>query len=59
MALRWRDNEHDGVSNHQPHDYLLNRFIQGQIKEIIKAERHWSLWGDFTGDRWIPRTKGQ
>ena len=23
--LQWRHNERDGVSNHQPHDYLLNR----------------------------------
>ena len=23
-ALQWRHNEHDGVSNHQPHDCLLN-----------------------------------
>ena len=30
-----------------------------QIKENIKAPRHWSLWGEFTGHRWIPRTKGQ
>ena len=28
-------------------------------QEIIKAPRHWPLWGEFTGDRWIPRTKGQ
>ena len=34
-------------------------FIQAQIKENIKAPRHWSLCGEFTGDRWIPRTKGQ
>ena len=34
-------------------------FIQEQIKENIKAPRHWSLLGEFTGDRWIPRTKGQ
>ena len=34
-------------------------FIQAQIKENTKAPRHWSLWGEFTGDRWIPRTKGQ
>ena len=32
-------------------------FIQAQIKENIKAPRHWLLWGDFTGDRWIPHTK--
>ena len=23
----------------------------------IKARRLWPLWGEFTGDRWIPRTK--
>ena len=34
-------------------------FVQTQIKENIKAPRHWPLWGEFTGDRWIPRTKGQ
>ena len=25
----------------------------------IKSSRHWPLWGEFTGDRWIPHTKGQ
>ena len=34
-------------------------FIRVQIKENIKAPRHWLLRGEFTGDRWIPRTKGQ
>ena len=34
-------------------------FSQAQIKENIKAPRHWPLCGKFTGDRWIPRTKGQ
>ena len=24
-----------------------------------KAPRHWPLCGEFTGDRWIPRTNGQ
>ena len=33
--------------------------IQTQIKEIIKAPRHWPLCEDFTGDWWIPRTNGQ
>ena len=33
--------------------------IQTQIKENIKAPRHWPLFGEFTGDRWIPRTNGQ
>ena len=31
----------------------------GAMKENIKAPRHWHLWGEFTGDWWIPRTKGQ
>ena len=28
-------------------------------KENIKAPRHWPLCGEFTGDRWIPRTNGK
>ena len=27
-------------------------------KKNIKAPRHWPLCGEFTGDRWIPRTDG-
>ena len=60
-TCHWGHNERDGVSNHQLHDSLLNSllFIQEQIKENIKAPRHWPLWGEFTDDRWIPLTKGQ
>ena len=32
-------------------------FIQAQIKENIKAVRHWPLCVEITGDRWIPLTK--
>ena len=28
-------------------------------RKKIKAPRPWSLWGEFTGDRWIHRTNGQ
>ena len=49
----------DSTSNHQPHDFLLNRLFKAQIKENIKAQCHWPLWGEFTRDRWIPRTKGR
>ena len=28
-------------------------------QENIKAPRRWPLCGEFTGDRWIPRTNGQ
>ena len=34
-------------------------FVHVQIKENIKAPRHWPLWGKFTGHRRIPRTRGQ
>ena len=33
-------------------------FVQAQIKENIKAPRHWPLWGESTGDRWISPHKG-
>ena len=58
-TLQWRPNGHDGVSNHQPHDCLLNRLFKSQIKENIKDPPHWSLCGKFTGHRWIPYTKSQ
>ena len=38
---------------------VTQSFIQAHTKENIKALRHWPLWGEFTGDRLIPRTKGQ
>ena len=56
FSLQWRHNGRDGVSNHQPHNCVLD---QADIKENIKALCHWPLWGEFTGDQWIPRTKGQ
>ena len=58
-TLQWRHNDQDGVSNHQPRGLFTQPFIQTQIKENIKAPRHWPLCGELTGDRWIPRTKGQ
>ena len=48
-TLQLRHNERGGVSNHHPHDCLLNRFIQVQVKENIKGPRHWPLWWEFTG----------
>ena len=50
--VRWR-------LNHRSLGGLLNRFVQAQINENIKAPHHWPLWVEFTGDRWIPLTKGQ
>ena len=38
---------------------FIQSFIRAEIKENIKAPRHWPLCGEFTGDWWIPPTKGQ
>ena len=43
---QWRHNGRDGVSNHQPHDCLLNRLFKRIWK---KASRHWTLCG-VTGE---------
>ena len=53
QSLQWRHNERDGVSNHQPHDCLLNRLFRYRSKKASKLR--------VTGlcDRWIPRTEGQ
>ena len=34
--LQWRQNEQDGVSNHQPHDCLLNRLLGRRSKKASK-----------------------
>ena len=54
-SLLWRHNGHDGVSNHQPHDCLLNRLFRRRSKKTSKLR----VTGLCAGDRWIPRTNGQ
>ena len=36
MSLRWRHNDHAGVSNHQPHGCLLNRLYRRTSKKTSK-----------------------
>ena len=36
LPLHWRHNDHDGVSNHQPHDCLLNRLFRRRLKKTSK-----------------------
>ena len=36
ISLQWRHNERDGVSNHQPHDCLLNRVFRRRSKKPSK-----------------------
>ena len=35
-SLQWRHNERNGVSNHQPHDRLLNRLFRRTAKKTSK-----------------------
>ena len=53
-TLQWHYNERDGISNHQPHDCFLDLLLRRRLKKNIKAPRHLPLWGEFTGDQWIP-----
>ena len=36
FPLQWRHNRHDGVSNHPPHDCLLNRLFRRRSKKKSK-----------------------
>ena len=64
-TLHWRHNGYDGVSNHQPHDCLLNRLFRRRSKKTSKFRvtgpcvGNSPVTGEFAGDRWIPRTNGQ
>ena len=58
-TLQWRHTGRDSVSKSPASRLFTQPFIQTQIKENVKAPRHWPLCGEFTGDRWIPRTNGQ
>ena len=35
-SLHWRHNDHDGVSNHQPHGCLLNRLFRRRSQKTSK-----------------------
>ena len=39
--------------------YQNSALLWRVVSESIKALCHWPLWGESTGDRWIPFTKGQ
>ena len=60
ISLRWRHNDHDGVSNHQPHGCLLNRLFRRRSNKTSKLRVTGLCVGNSPGhDRWIPRTKDQ
>ena len=54
---QWRHNGYDCVSNHQPHQCLINRLFGHRRKKTSKL-RVPGLY-EFSGDRWIPRTNDQ
>ena len=53
-SLHWCHNDHDGVSNHQPHGCLLNRLFRRRSKKKNKSPRHWPLCWEFTATGEIP-----
>ena len=57
-----------------PYNHIIMGAIASQITSLTivystiysvpdqrkhQTPHHWPLWGEFTGDRWIPRTNGQ
>ena len=45
----WRHNDHDGVSNHQPHGCLLNRLFRRRSKKTSKLRVTGLCVGDSPG----------
>ena len=56
-TLQWWNNARGCVSNHRRIECLLKRLFRRRSKKTSKLRV--TLWGEFTGDRWIPCTKGQ
>ena len=56
-TLHWRHNGRDGVSNHQPHDGLLNRLFRRRSKKTSKlrvtgfCEGNSPMTGEFPAQR--------
>ena len=41
------------------HKIEYSTIYSGTDHKKNQALRHWSMCGEFTGDRWIPHAKGQ
>ena len=59
VTLHWRHNDHDGVSNHQPHDYLLNRLFRRRSKKTSKLRVTGLCVGNSPGTGEFPAQNGQ
>ena len=57
IPLQWRHNKRDGVSNHQPHNCLLNRLFRRKSKKTSKlcvtglCEGNSPVTGEFPAQR--------
>ena len=57
MSLQWRQNEPDGVSNHQSRDCLLNHLFRRRLKKTSKrrvtglCEGNSPVTGEFPAQR--------
>ena len=57
FPLQWRHNERNGISNHQPHDCLLNRLFRRRSKKTWKlrvtglCEGNSPVTGEFPAQR--------
>ena len=57
-SLQWRHNDHDGISNHQPHVCLLNHLFRRRSKKTSKLRVTGLCVGNSPGPV-NSRTKGQ
>ena len=58
MILHWRHNK-TIPSQITSVSIVYSTVCSAEDQRNIKALLHWLLRGEFTGDRWIPHTKGQ
>ena len=49
LPLHWHHNDHDGVSNHQPHGYLLSRLFRRRSKKTSKLRVNGLCVGNSPG----------
>ena len=56
-SLQWRQNERDGVSNHQPYDCLLNRHQMETLSALLALCAGKSpVTGEFPSQRPVTRS---
>ena len=53
MTLQWTSRRLKSTASR----LFIQPFVRRKPNKNIKAPRHWPMWGKFTGDRWISRTR--